>query len=419
MITEEKIASLFMATQKNMTESQIAAVLAYAEIRFPDTHQVIKTFIKEGETRAAEIMPPQLLLAYLQRVYECDLKKSAGRDVTKDFFEDFKKYLLAIRPQIVERKIREVFQNYKKANLKEIGQKIAEIEQIFELDADEIRADVSFESAINDIFFRHTSETRIVPTPWPQMNAILETGGLEGGQMSVFMGLPGQGKSSIATQIALHAAKNKKDVLFISAEMPWQQVYLRMMSQILEQPTPVLISKIVKGELNANLFQNFEQFLMVINPTSGNAKETEMWIEKYREKRKRLPLLVIYDYVQLASMGLPGKTEDLSETASYFSKLAIQYNIHTLLLSQTTQGIDGAMHTMYARAIEHPATLVCVISNQNAARKTLLVKKNRFGPSQIMFDFAWNPLCMLLKQDNYTRAKTWSANQNYDGNAAF
>jgi replicative DNA helicase len=88
-------------------------------------------------------------------------------------------------------------------------------------------------STLTDDFHKTTTEqpepTRVIPTPWDEVNDIF-AGGLHPGRSFIVAGRPGAGKSLAGANLAAHAAENGHTTLIISEEMSNHELTGRLLA---------------------------------------------------------------------------------------------------------------------------------------------------------------------------------------------
>jgi len=188
-----------------------------------------------------------------------------------------------------------------------------------------------------------------VPTGLTDLDSRL--GGLHKQDLVIIAGRPSMGKTSLATNIAFHAAKNieqkgtKSTVAFFSLEMSSEQLSTR----ILSEQSKIRSNDIRRGKVSE---KEFEQFI----ETSKNIFNLPLYIDETpaitiaaisnRSRRiKRLfgLELIVVDYIQL--MRSSGKNEynrvqEISEITQGLKALAKELNVPVLALSQLSRAVE-------------------------------------------------------------------------------
>jgi replicative DNA helicase len=161
-----------------------------------------------------------------------------------------------------------------------------------------------------------------------------ETGGLFPGELTVIGARPGVGKSALAVQLAIGAARREKTVQFFSLEMSREQYGVRVFAY----DTGVSSVKMRTGKLDAKDFELFYR-------TFREYANLPLFISTYA----RTPLqmrnaclnrgdvgLVVVDYLQLVRPnGKYGNREqEVAAVSRAFKELSLELNIPVVVLSQ-------------------------------------------------------------------------------------
>jgi len=178
--------------------------------------------------------------------------------------------------------------------------------------------------------------THFTATSIPTLDKI--TGGLFPGEMTVIGARPGTGKSALAMQIALQAARDGKRAIFVSREMSNLQIGQRMIStlgiptarirhrEFREDELPP-IEEMAKSEAMKNL---------LIDNRSHTASRIRANARRWQQKGG-LDLIVV-DYLQLLSPEADSKAgsrnNEVGEMSWACKMMAMDLKIPVLLLSQ-------------------------------------------------------------------------------------
>lgn len=191
----------------------------------------------------------------------------------------------------------------------------------------------------------HKGELRGVTTGYPSLNDL--TLGLRAGDLDILAARPSVGKSTLALNMAVHAATAGARVAVFSLEMTREQLEDRILAQL----TRVALSRIQSGHIGAadwapiaEGLEAMHQLAIGIDDRSGQtAQDIRHGCRRLVGEYGRLDLVVV-DYVQL----MPGtlerrgasRTEELSDTATKLKELAKELAVPVLLLSQLRR-VDG------------------------------------------------------------------------------
>ncbi|MBX5482863.1 MAG: replicative DNA helicase [Myxococcaceae bacterium] len=230
--------------------------------------------------------------------------------------------------------------------------------------------------------------------------------GLHPGELIVLAARPGIGKTSLAMNIAMHAAlKENRAVGIFSLEMPSEQLLMRLLAS-----TARIDMKKLRGgrltQLDEEKFQEVAASLysapLYIDDT-GSLSPFDLRAKARRLKQKddRLGLIIV-DYLQLMSLkGAESRQVEISQISRALKQLAKELDIPIIALSQLSRKVedrkDGRPMLSDLResgAIEQDADVVLFIhrsdghnddggeegSSRRAIEVELIVAKQRNGP---------------------------------------
>ena len=229
------------------------------------------------------------------------------------------------------------------------------------------------------------------------------TNGFAPGALCILAARPGMGKTALALDIALHAAKKEgKSTLFFSLEMSAAELADRIVgSQISVSPW-----KIEKGDLT-------DEEVRQIGDTVEHVKSWPLYLDddhdtslsnlrtKALEHKMEHGLdLLIIDYLQLVELpqGMKPKEnfqQEISVISRGLKKLARELEVPILALSQlnrsvenTPQNIPQLSHLRESGKIEEDAHLVMMLWREgyynedceHPEKTSVFIRKNRQGP---------------------------------------
>ncbi|RKG98752.1 replicative DNA helicase, partial [Corallococcus praedator] len=170
--------------------------------------------------------------------------------------------------------------------------------------------------------------------------------GLHAGELIILAARPGIGKTSLAMNIAVHAAlKENKAVGIFSLEMPADQLLMRLLASTAR----VDMKKLRGGRLSPHDEEKFQEMAGALYNApiyiddSGGLSPFDLRAKARRVKQKdpRLSLLVI-DYLQL--MHQKGKVEsrqlEVAEISRALKQLAKELSVPIIALSQLNRKVE-------------------------------------------------------------------------------
>jgi len=196
-----------------------------------------------------------------------------------------------------------------------------------------------------DDLYNNPNKPRGLPTGFIDFDA--KTGGLRGGDLLIVAGRPSMGKSTLAINMAEHAALKegiRASVAIFSLEMPAEQILTRMLSSV----GSVNLGNIRSGKLSEDDWpritgatKQLQDAKIFIDDTPA-LTPTELRARSRRIKREHGLDLIVVDYLQL--MSVPGTKEnratEISEISRGLKALAKELNCPVIALSQLNRGVE-------------------------------------------------------------------------------
>ena len=192
-----------------------------------------------------------------------------------------------------------------------------------------------------------------VPTSFSELDNLL--GGLQKSDLIILAARPGMGKTSLATNIAFHAAResmrsdgqNGARVAFFSLEMSAEQLATRIIAEQAE----VSGSKIRRGKIEERDMQalirvstELERLPLFIDDTGG-LSIAQVAARSRRLKRAGGLDMIVVDYLQLLSGTGSKKNEnrvqEITEITKGLKTLAKELAVPVMALSQLSRGVDS------------------------------------------------------------------------------
>ncbi len=252
------------------------------------------------------------------------------------------------------------------------------------------------------------------------------TAGLQNGDLVIVAGRPSMGKTTLAINIAEHAAIGDNiPTAIYSMEMSVEQLAFRMISSL---------GRIDQGQLRTGRFpdEDWSRFNNAVQLMSGAPifiddtpamSPTEMRARARRLKREHGLGLIVVDYLQL--MQVPGNKEnratEISEISRSLKALARELSVPVIALSQLNRSVEQRhdkkpvmSDLRESGAIEQDADIICFIYreevyDQDTPRKGIAdinIAKQRNGP---IGEF---PLTFLGR---FTKFENWAPDAWSDG----
>ncbi len=196
-----------------------------------------------------------------------------------------------------------------------------------------------------DDLYNNPNKPRGLPTGFIDFDA--KTGGLRPGDLLIVAGRPSMGKSTLAINMAEHAALKegvRASVAIYSLEMPAEQILTRMLSSV----GSVHLGNIRSGKLSEDDWpritgatKQLQDAKIFIDDTPA-LTPTELRARSRRIKREHGLDLVVVDYLQL--MTVPGTKEnratEISEISRGLKALAKELSCPVIALSQLNRGVE-------------------------------------------------------------------------------
>jgi len=258
---------------------------------------------------ASSVPAVSLLREYCQLVRRAALG-SRLRDLTKRLTDEIEK-----RPDSPE------------ALLEEYQEQLAELALGFEGRRGSVPVGSAGEAVLAELEFPSRGLMR---TPWGGINEI--TNGLQPGSLTVIAGETSHGKSAAALQIVDHAANQGFKSLYVSAEMSTEELFIRL-AKIYGFDSACYYGRRAATEVDKQRVtrlledEKYHERIMVMD---------DLWDvgQLMTEVRRRKPDLLVLDYLQLLVDPGGDRTEATSAFSRLCKKMAAQYQIPVIILSQ-------------------------------------------------------------------------------------
>ena len=253
-------------------------------------------------------------------------------------------------------------------------------------------------------------QRRVTPTGYVDLDALLG-GGLEPGQLALLGARPATGKSSIAASIAAHCAQRGEAALFVSLEMPGEQIVARLASAA----SHVNLLRARTGRLTADEYRRYEGAALALAKAplfldfSPSITLSQLAARARRLKREQGGLgVLVLDYLQL--MHEPGIRADsrhleLAHLSRGLKVLAGELDIPIVALSQLSRQAARQERPDMATlrdsgGLEADSDIVTLLwrsDDENSPHQAeLLLAKQRNGPTGVVH-LHWDGPCACYR----------------------
>jgi replicative DNA helicase len=240
-----------------------------------------------------------------------------------------------------------------------------------------------------------------IPSPWYELDELI--GGLHGSRMYVFGGAPGDGKSTAALNIAIHAAENAYQVLVFSKEMPTLDVFGRLVARSAEVDLRTINNRNL-DDLQRQRIRDYAKHVGEL-PVRVNADPVNLagikTIARAHHHRHGLDILVV-DYLQLVSAEGRSQEEEVAKVSTGLKTLAMELDCAVVVPAQLNRAHTARPDQRPTKSdlrssgkIEQDADAVVLLWHQRTpeghptGNVTFIVDKNRHGPKG-QIDLRWN-----------------------------
>ncbi len=239
-----------------------------------------------------------------------------------------------------------------------------------------------------------------VPTGYYELDKM--TSGLQPSDLIVLAARPSMGKTSLAMNIAEHAAITENiGVAVFSLEMSKEQLVMRMLSSV----GRIDSQAIRKGQLQRGDWDKLSRAVGTLSEAPIHIDDTPaISVLEMRAKTRRLAAqhdigLIIVDYLQLMrGRSNENRTQEISDISRSLKALAKEHNIPVIALSQLNRSVESRTdkHPMMSDlresgAIEQDADVICFIYRDEVYNKAednpakgqaeVIIAKQRNGPT--------------------------------------
>lgn len=261
-----------------------------------------------------------------------------------------------------------------------------------------------------------------VTTGFTDLNSLL--GGFQKSDLVLLAARPSMGKTAIAVNLAVNAAKAGKKVAMFSLEMSKTQIGQRILASFAQMN----LSSLFKGELEGQDLVNLITASNELSKYSLHIDDTAaISLIELKAKLRRLKMeegldLVVIDYLQLMTTGerIENRVQEISQISRGLKAIAKELDVPVLALSQLSRALEQRpdkrpklSDLRESGAIEQDADIVMFLyrdyvynkETENPNLAEVIVSKHRNGPIGVV---------NLIWKDEYTRFFDVS-NKAYEG----
>lgn len=181
------------------------------------------------------------------------------------------------------------------------------------------------------------------------------TGGMAAGQLILLGGRPGMGKTSVAIKVALAAAEAGHGVLFISREMPVEQLMMRIIADMLfAEGSSATFDDVLNGKLSKHDFERAAAIRRMIDswplkfeePSHLPAGAIGPMVRRHKREmaaRGVKLVLVVVDYLGLVSAPnrRSNREQEVSDISREMKSVARTTGTAMLALSQLSRALES------------------------------------------------------------------------------
>lgn len=261
-----------------------------------------------------------------------------------------------------------------------------------------------------------------VTTGFNDLNSLL--GGFQKSDLVLLAARPSMGKTALAVNLAVNAAKAGKKVAMFSLEMSKTQIGQRILASFAQMN----LSSLFKGELEGQDLVNLITASNELSKYSLHIDDTAaISLIELKAKLRRLKMeegldLVVIDYLQLMTTGerIENRVQEISQISRGLKAIAKELDVPVLALSQLSRALEQRpdkrpklSDLRESGAIEQDADIVMFLyrdyvynkETENPNLAEVIVSKHRNGPIGVV---------NLIWKDEYTRFFDVS-NKAYEG----
>lgn len=250
-----------------------------------------------------------------------------------------------------------------------------------------------------------------VTTGFTDLNSLL--GGFQKSDLVLLAARPSMGKTALAVNLAVNAAKAGRKVAMFSLEMSKTQIGQRILAAFAQMN----LSSLFKGELEGTDLVNLITASNELSNYNLHIDDTAaISLIELKAKLRRLKMeegldLVVIDYLQLMTTGerIENRVQEISQISRGLKAIAKELDVPVLALSQLSRALEQRpdkrpklSDLRESGAIEQDADIVMFLyrdyvynkETENPNLAEVIVSKHRNGPIGVV---------NLIWKDEYTR----------------
>ncbi|XOD39047.1 MAG: DnaB-like helicase C-terminal domain-containing protein [Candidatus Carsonella ruddii] len=257
----------------------------------------------------------------------------------------------------------------------------------------------------NNLFIKKINYINLLKNYFSKKESFLFTGykkfdnllnGLQRGNLIILAGRPSIGKTSFSLNIIKNLILSNKRIIIFSLEMTTMQIFIRIISIILE----IDQNNFIKNNFNKidikkiSFFMkniNFD-YLIIKDCSNLSSNDIESQLEYYKKNNMNIEIIII-DYIQLMKSEFYSNNRvlEISDISRSLKLIAKHFNCVVIALSQLNRLIEYRIEKIPilsdlrdSGSIEQDADIVIFLHKKNFNFVDVLISKNRNGPLGIV-----------------------------------
>ncbi|MBY0585338.1 DnaB-like helicase C-terminal domain-containing protein [Candidatus Carsonella ruddii] len=246
---------------------------------------------------------------------------------------------------------------------------------------------INYIKLLKDYFLKEES---FLYTGYSKLDLLLN--GLQRGSLIILAGRPSIGKTSFSLNIVKNLILTNKRIIIFSLEMTTTQIFIRLISIILE----INQNNFVKNIFDKTDIKKISFFMKNINfdgliikdCSTLSSNDIEIQLEYYKKNNISIEIIII-DYIQLMKSEYysHNRVLEISDISRSLKLIAKHFNCVVIALSQLNRLIEYRIEKTPilsdlrdSGSIEQDADIVIFLHKKNFNFVDVLISKNRNGP---------------------------------------